>query len=217
MTSWQMIKPPFHNPFGALAGLRGSQPAPPAPAKAPAPAVGASTRSEDVCARRCSHGAQWARRQGSHGRRATGDESGGARGLAQGPQGGARVWRHRSKVTSFVLQGNHRKRLPGLLTSSRREESHCRLSRPASSCRSALREACMRCRSLPSSAIRSSMSCTARQPLAERLLARASSARALGAARRRGRKTTNRRPPSSTTRSRLHADGRQRRGHATSR
>ena len=46
--SWQMIKPPFHNPFGALAGLRGSQPAPEPPVQKPGAPVGAAARSEDV-------------------------------------------------------------------------------------------------------------------------------------------------------------------------
>jgi translation initiation factor 1 len=107
---------PFHNPFGALAGLRGSQPAPPAPTKAPAPAAapppGTKTYARAVVRME---------RSGRGGKEVTVVEQ-----LAMSPAD-REVWLNALKAAlgcggtvegdAFMLQGDHRKRLPALLTS----------------------------------------------------------------------------------------------------
>ena len=107
-------QPPFHNPFGALAGLRGSQPAPPAPTKAPAvtPPPGIKTYGRAVVRME---------RSGRGGKEVTVVEQ-----LAMSPAD-REVWLKALKAAlgcggtvegdAFMLQGDHRKRLPALLTS----------------------------------------------------------------------------------------------------
>ena len=107
---------PFHNPFGVLVGLRGSQPAPEPPVRqpvaAPPPPPGAKTYPRAVVRME---------RSGRGGKEVTvveqlaissSERDAWLRALKSALGCGGTL-----EGDTFVLQGDHRKRLPALLTS----------------------------------------------------------------------------------------------------